>query len=49
MSELRGWLHEVYFGTGRENTFQEYDGVLDEVRKQFNALAEKYSLQVVED
>ncbi len=48
LSELRGWLWETYF-MAKKNTVDEYDNVLNEVRKMFKAIADKYDLCVVED
>jgi len=38
LSELRGWLWEVYFMT-KKNTPEYYDDVLKELKEKFNAVA----------
>jgi hypothetical protein len=48
LSELRGWLWEVYFMT-KKNTGESYDDVLKEVRKTLKKVAKKYELNIVED
>lgn len=48
LSELRGWLWEVYF-MGRNNTCKEFAKVLEEVRTMLEAVAYEYHLTLVED
>lgn len=48
LSELRGWLWEVYF-CSTKNTKAEYANVLAELRKYLRKIAHDYDLQYVED
>lgn len=48
LSEIRGWLHEVYFMT-KKNTPDEYNTVLNELRDILNKIGKKYNLHLVED
>lgn len=48
LSELRGWLWEVYFMT-KENTKDEYDNVRVKLREILNNAAKLSDLVVVED
>lgn len=48
ISELRGWLWEVYFNGG-DNNPDKYDDVLKTLRSYFNKIADKYNLIYVED
>ena len=48
LSELRGWLWESYFMV-KKNTKEEYDNVLEEVRKIIKKVADRHSLYYVED
>lgn len=48
LSEFRGWLWENYF-MGRRNTSDEYDTVLNGVRKILDEIGSKTGLHRVED
>ena len=48
ISELRGWLWEVYF-MGGKNTADKYDDVLKHLRAMIRGIAVKYDLYYVED
>lgn len=48
LSELRGWLWEVYFMV-KQNTPEEYGAVREEVRKMLRHVCELYDLIYVED
>jgi hypothetical protein len=48
LSELRGWLWEVYFMT-KQNTPEEYDNILKELRTFLGNIAKEYDLIYVED
>lgn len=48
ISEIRGWMWEYYFAT-KKNTKDEYQNVLNEIRKVHNEIAIKHKLMVVED
>jgi hypothetical protein len=47
LSELRGWLWEVFLGD--DNTADKYDETLEEVRKMLKKYANKHNLYYVED
>jgi len=48
LSELRGWLWEVYFMAER-NTSDKYNDVLEILRVRIKEIAKKYDLYYVED
>ncbi len=48
LSELRGWLWETHF-MGRKNTVDEYNNVLDYVRKRLDYIGNATGLHRVED
>jgi len=48
LSELRGWLWETYFA-GRQNTQEEYESVVKELKAILQKVADKYDLLVVQD
>ena len=48
MSELRGWLWERYF-MGGDNDPEEYQNIIEILRKELKKLAEFYDLSYVED
>ena len=48
LSELRGWLHEVFF-MAKKNTEKEFDNVLKQLKKILNETADKYGLFLVTD
>jgi len=48
LSELRGWLWEVFFMGGR-NEPKEFDLVVTELKQILKTVAEKYGLFVVQD
>ncbi len=48
LSELRGWLWEVFFMV-KKNTEKEFDGVKTELKAILKKVADKYGLFVVED
>jgi hypothetical protein len=48
ISELRGWLWESYF-MGGDNDPEEYDNVIELLRKGLQGIAKKYDLGYVED
>ena len=48
VSELRGWLNETYF-QGRQNTIEEYDDVLEAIRKILKNVAQRTDTYLVED
>ena len=48
LSELRGWMWEIYFMT-KKNRGQDKDDIIEKVRETFRAVAEEFGLNVVED
>jgi hypothetical protein len=48
LSELRGWLWEVYF-MGEQNTASEFENVLKEVQTRLKGVAKKYNLNFITD
>lgn len=48
LSELRGWLWEVFF-MGKKNEPKEYESVVKELKVILKKVAEKYGLFVVQD
>lgn len=48
LSEIRGWLHEVFFMV-KKNTRDEYNSVLDELRNILKKVGDKYDLHLIED
>jgi hypothetical protein len=48
VSELRGWLWESYF-MGGDNDPEEYDNIIEILRKELQKMAEYYKLSYVED
>ncbi len=48
LSELRGWLWEVFF-MGGKNDPKEFDKVATELKQILKTIAEKYGLFVVQD
>lgn len=48
LSELRGWLWERYFSS-KKNTVEEYDNVVEEVRKILDEIGSKIGLHRIED
>ena len=48
LSELRGWLWEVFF-MGRRNEPKEFDLVVTELKQILKTVAEKYGLFIVQD
>ena len=48
LSEIRGWMWEVFFMTGKNDGLM-YDKVLTEVRKMMGNVASRFGLCVVED
>ena len=48
LSELKGWLWEVYFTTGK-NTPEHIDNVKKEIKKKIKKVSEKYNLLLIED
>ena len=48
VSELRGWLWESYF-MGGDNDPEEYQNIIEILRKELKKLAEFYDLSYVED
>jgi hypothetical protein len=48
LSEIRGWLWEVYF-MGGNNDPKEYDNVLFELKEILKKVADEFNLNIVED
>ena len=48
LSELRGWLWEVYF-MNKKNTEKAFDNVLSEIKKILINIAKKYNLRFIID
>lgn len=48
ISELRRWLHEIYYSSG-ENSGEDFKDVIKEVTSFLNTIANKYYLHVITD
>jgi len=48
LSELRGWLWEIYF-QGRQNREEEYESIVEELKHFLYEIANKYDLCLIID